>query len=156
MKRWRRRLWDGFTIMCLVIFAATIVIWVATYGSPWTTNNYSLNAKRGRIYITAFDGYMVLSQDTTPQGWVNPPPTVINGLQTWTFYDFSKNIVSTPDWAVAVASGIPPLISLAWLPVRLRRRRRERAGLCAVCGYDLRASLERCPECGSAIVRPRP
>src|SRR5688500_13770574 len=35
-----------------------------------------------------------------------------------------------------------------------RQATRLREGLCVKCGYDLRASTDRCPECGSPVPAP--
>ena len=51
-------------------------------------------------------------------------------------------------WLALVLTGILPSLAL-WRLNRWRRRRKHcGAGMCKGCGYDLRATPGRCPECG--------
>jgi hypothetical protein len=54
-----------------------------------------------------------------------------------------------PYWLLAVAFAIGPLVCFRRSLRRRRANRREAEGLCKVCGYDLRATPARCPECGA-------
>ncbi len=61
-------------------------------------------------------------------------------------------IVGIPYWFLAASTALAPVLGgvRAW---RLRRRLRQ--GLCQACGYDLRATPDRCPERGT-VVNPAP
>ena len=63
-----------------------------------------------------------------------------------------KSKVVVPHWAVMLlASALP----LARSRAALLTRRRTRARQCPRCGYDLRATPGRCPECGAAPTSPQ-
>jgi hypothetical protein len=54
--------------------------------------------------------------------------------------------VAVPYWAIVVVFSILP----GALVLRgIARTHRSRAGHCPICGYDLRATPHRCPECGT-------
>lgn len=56
--------------------------------------------------------------------------------------------VKTPYWFWVVLSAILPGV---WLIGHARRRFRLGRGRCVKCGYDLRATRDRCPECGTVV-----
>ena len=55
-------------------------------------------------------------------------------------------LVVIPYWALGIPFALAPL---GWAVSWFRRRWRFGAGLCPSCGYDLRATPGRCPECGT-------
>ena len=89
--------------------------------------------------------------------------TTLDRRWSWAGVEVERQRLGLPTWTwvrvemrtLAAVSAIPPAAWLAWwLLGRWRRRRRLGAGACPACGYDLRASSERCPECGAPINKP--
>ena len=59
--------------------------------------------------------------------------------------------LSCPTWLATLLVGFyPALAFVRWLSLQRPKHRRKR-GLCVTCGYDLRGSPERCPECATEI-----
>ena len=85
--------------------------------------------------------------------WI-PKIGVVSGGQVTIhrFYYFSP----FGGWTLEVSLWMPTLLcAVMLLASRLplyRRRNRKKLGLCVKCGYDLRASKDRCPECGEEFV----
>jgi hypothetical protein len=75
--------------------------------------------------------------------WGTTPP---DQSEATTFH-----LVSIPYWWFLVLSVPFPVVSL----IRsFRQRRRLRMNLCRQCGYDLRHSPGKCPECGAGPITP--
>lgn len=68
---------------------------------------------------------------------------------------FTYTTVFMPCWLIIALAAVLPL---NWLRKKITHglllRRRRARGQCLQCGYDLRASTGRCPECGTPIGSP--
>jgi hypothetical protein len=65
---------------------------------------------------------------------------------------FNSTVVGAPLWGL---TAIAALLPIGWLIAAVRRSRRIGRGQCRNCGYDLRATPGRCPECGTVPLKMR-
>jgi hypothetical protein len=61
-------------------------------------------------------------------------------------FEFEQAGFTVPLWPVVLLLPMPLAVKMLSLA---RRSARARNGSCAICGYDLRATPSRCPECGT-------
>jgi hypothetical protein len=97
--------------------------------------NHFSHEPAGYPYMTDYAG-----QGRAGFGHFFGSPQSPNPLMT-----YDDHFVVFPAWLIVVVAAVLPA---RWLATSVRRRRASRLGLCLRCGYDLRASGGRCPECG--------
>lgn len=152
----RRLLATTGTILSLLLCLATALLWLRSY---WRADFFSACTSQGSgIVIVSFSGRIIIApagRYAWPGfGWQSMESYGLNRPMKyhWTFgVDSDDDSLHFPHWSLIALTAIAPI-------VRLRRRRktlpRPTGLLCPNCGYDLRATPYRCPECGHT--RPAP
>lgn len=121
----------------------------ATRPATWDAYPYAGRANLGPVYDPAFADRRILGF----AHYVGPGMrgTFLNGssveLVPW-LAGLRYEAWVIPFWGPTLLVSIPALLGARRL---LRRSIRRRRGWCLECGYDLRATADRCPECGGAI-----
>jgi hypothetical protein len=75
----------------------------------------------------------------------------LSKTQAWSWRG-RMTLLTVPFWFLTSISAFLPLAHVA---TTLRRSHRRRHLLCVECGYDLRATPDRCPECGDIPRKPK-
>jgi len=158
---WVRSHWRADSLHYSSALGAGLAQTQDTFVSEWGSIIYA----RGRVEHRTpqarpsfVPGWVVLSDSADLYG--DPRESVRRHGREWLGFGYSRGTTSAatrpvrgsyvevivPHWAVALVLGVLPG---RWFFVWWRRRRRLALGRCAVCGYDLRATPDRCPECGA-------
>ena len=82
--------------------------------------------------------------------WNNAPHHPISSIAQVSIWR-----IDLPAWTIVLALGVPPFLRVVFVVRYLvRKRRMIRGHCCPACGYDLRATPDRCPECGTVPPKP--
>jgi hypothetical protein len=150
----RPRLFALLYGVSLIVLALSILGWVRSY----FPENFRMEFADGKLFLVFEDGAL----DLRPQSEISPSLTRDLGMwkkdftakwEAWGFgyyaYRHLWRVIAVPFYFVTVIAATPVVI--CHLLYR-RHGKRVREGRCLSCGYDLRASKDKCPECGTAIV----
>jgi hypothetical protein len=179
MTRLGRWLFNGIAGLSLVLCVATAAFWIRSYfrlddishKGQWHIHNFS--SVRGRAFIQwgwstqdelkratgryARGGFV---WDTVPSGATLGVEPMSRGWRLGGFDYFSwagrrnaagqltvgEHVTIVPWWFLTASAALWPI----WWLIRTRRQaHRAKFGWCLTCGYDLRATPNRCPECGT-------
>ena len=176
MKHRFRIILAGLTVLSLLLWLTTLALWMWSYTSAMAVGSQAGRLNLGSCQFYAFRGRLFVEHG------VGMPTEIQRHLQAggalaetqapefrWDAGGvFWADMVSDPRpmfqpyvhlrmfaiqcWLVAVITGLLPAlwIALACWPAH------PGEGYCRRCGYDLRATPTRCPECGTPVSPAQP
>ena len=173
----KRRLANAFLACCVLVAAAAAAMWVRSY---WRMDQLThaqpgrqsaVASVRGRIvFDTMGDAHVPLRPRAGVGDWflekyplrkpfvifIDHPSARARRFLGFAYADVGSvgyatrrlTALAIPYWSIVLTLAIAPTTSLL---LARRRRWKQLHRRCLTCGYDLRATPDRCPECGTAI-----
>jgi hypothetical protein len=179
MAHLRRWLFSGIAALSLLMLVATVIVWIRSefvYDTFWEVSHDPKTGNLVSPMVVWDDGRLLLTIRIThfknPRGldrpWTHPSVSSYvnyphgpqkNGMSNVRWLWFYRGDQWTTDgpriseyrlivriWIIAALLSVAPVV-FVWLVKRGRMRRTQ--GFCQQCGYDLRTTPDRCPECGA-------
>ena len=170
----RRRLFTLGSAVSLLLCVSTVVLWVRSYyasdlllfagpEADWYFWNHKDQLRFAHAVPT--DAWVKGVRAGMPRGWSlrvgesvaleRVPGSNVYiwshgfGLVTGERWGEYHHEILFPHWAAVLVAALLPLNLIT---AQIRRRYRPLPGNCRRCGYDLRATPDRCPECGTPVV----
>jgi hypothetical protein len=157
----KRRLFNVVAEVSLLLCVAAAALWVRSW---FRYDSITLKVGTEFLECASLHGQTMIALDTWlpyPAQWWRSgsaagDPYVPRwhllgfGLEYWQYGGKIWRGLTIPDWFFVVLFAFHP----ARLLILRCRRNRIVSGHCIICGYDLRATPNRCPECGTAIKSP--
>jgi hypothetical protein len=177
VRRVGRYILNGLAVLSLLLCVATGLLWIWSNHTRWQRIDIgyrkvtNLLADDGHPYLAAirhrgmlFEGGSIvvyrlssLEDVGARSAWEINERVVGRNLREagqWYWTASQPDVFGNPDqYAEAGVRTILVVTAFALLPALwyaavVRRGRRSAQGHCRICGYDLRATPDRCPECG--------
>jgi hypothetical protein len=160
-----RRLFGLLSALSLLLCVGTCALWVR---SKWDRNpqfdNWTFTTADSEYLVVVHSGRFFIDRQPSEHYDVTG---FLEDFKGWTHHGLDPNLsrsslwfgygefvtkTGTIAWAIAVPcwsmAGIFSVLPAIWIKRHWWRRGRI-PGMCRRCGYDLRATLDQCPECGA-------
>jgi len=163
-----RILLNALTVLSLILCVAMVALWVRSarvadcigWDFSDATPGYKLIgivSTRGAVSFSRAD----IFHGEEPPGfyWNSPAPALPHtDAPGWRTFGIESRVDAEeratgfllPHWLLALMTAMLPAVRGFFF---VRQRSRTMLNLCGACGYDLRATPDRCPECGTIPAR---